>query len=107
MADLARLSRGPCCGSARYEPFTAAVQALAVQGIRFVEIAGNRAILVQVVAPAAWHPGTTHGTRLLEWPILTDRVRKRVALVVDVSRLHEVLPALAAAGTTLDHVYDF
>lgn len=92
----------------RYEPFTTVVSGLADQGVRFVEIAGNDAILVQLVAPAAWHDAAARGTRLVEWPILTDRSKKRVAMTVPVPRLHEVLPTLAAEpGVTIDHLYDF
>lgn len=92
----------------RYEPFTATVGALAAAGVRFVEIAGNDRVLVQIVAPAAWRDEQRRGDLLVEWPILTDPSRKRVALTVDVTRLHEVLPSLAAEpGVTLDHLYDF
>jgi len=92
----------------RYEPFTAVVAGLADQGVRFVEIAGNDALLVTLVTPAAWHDRDDRGTTLVEWPILTDRAKKRVALTVAVPRLHEVLPSLAAEpGVTIDHLYDF
>lgn len=92
----------------RYEPFTKVVRGLADQGVRFVEIAGNDAILVQIIVPAAWHDGAARGERLVEWPILTDRSQKRVAVTVAVPRLHEVLPSLAAEpGVTIDHIYDF
>ena len=89
----------------RYEPFTGVVQTLAAEGVRFVEIAGNDALLVQVIAPAAWHDTAGRGAVLVEWPILTDRTRKRVAMTVAITRLHEVLPSLAAeAGVTIDHL---
>lgn len=92
----------------RYEPFTKAVGDLAGEGVRFVEIAGNDAILVQIIAPSSWHDVAGRGSRLVEWPILTDRSKKRVAMTVSVPRLHEVLPALAAEpGVTIDHIYDF
>jgi len=92
----------------RYEPFTAAVERLAARGVRFVEIAGNDAILVTIVAPASWHDDRRRGEPLLEWPLLTERAKKRAALTVAVPALHEVLPSLAAEpGVTVDHVYDF
>lgn len=92
----------------RYEPFTATVQALAAAGVRFVEIAGNDALLVTIVAPAAWRDAEHRGAELVEWPLLTDRARKRVALTVAVPQLHAVLPSLAAEpGVTIDHLYDF
>jgi hypothetical protein len=92
----------------RYEPFTAAVARLAADGVRFVEIAGNERMLATLIAPAEWRDTAGRGDRLLEWPMLTDRSRKRVALTLDVARLHEVLPSLAAEpGVALDHLYDF
>jgi hypothetical protein len=92
----------------RYEPFTGVVSTLAKQGVRFVEIAGNDALLVQIMAPATWHDTAKRGDLLVEWPILTDPTRKRVAMTVAVPRLHEVLPSLAAEpGVTIDHLYDF
>jgi hypothetical protein len=92
----------------RYEPFTAATARLAAAGVRFVEIAGNDAILATVIAPAAWRADVRFGAVLLEWPILTEPANKRVALTVPVARLHEVLPGLAAEpGVALDHLYDF
>jgi hypothetical protein len=92
----------------RYEPFTAAVMRLAAEGVRFVEIAGNERILATLVVPAGWHDAGARGERLLEWPILTEPARKRVAVTLDVARLHEVLPSLVAEpGVTLDHLYDF
>jgi FAD/FMN-containing dehydrogenase len=91
----------------RYEPFTAALVSLASHGVRLVEIAGNSRILVTVIAPADWHDERNRGEELLEWPILTQREKKRVALVVDVARLHEVLPSFAEEKVAIDHVYDF
>ncbi len=92
----------------RYEPFTATVRALAEQGVRFVEIAGNDRLLVTLLAPADWHDTAGRGDLLVEWPILTDRSRKRVALTVAVPRLHEVLPSLGREpSVSIDHLYDF
>ncbi len=92
----------------RYEPFTTVVSGLADQGVRFVEIAGNDKILVQLVAPASWQDAAGRGTRLVEWPILTDRTKKRVAMTVAVSHLHEALPSFAAdRDVTVEHLYDF
>jgi hypothetical protein len=92
----------------RYEPFTGAVRTLADQGVRFVEIAGNTRLLVTIIAPAAWRDTAGRGQPLVEWPILTDRTRKQVALTVDVARLHEVLPSLSREpDVTIDHLYDF
>lgn len=91
----------------RYEPFTAAVVALASSGVHFVEIAGNDRILVTLLAPREWSDIRGRGDVLLEWPILTRPDAKRIALTVDVARLDQVLPSLAADHVTIDHVYDF
>jgi hypothetical protein len=42
-----------------------------------------------------------------EWPILTDPSRQRVALSVDVERLHQVVPSLEASCAAIDHLYDY
>lgn len=91
----------------RYEPFTQAVTELANKGVRFVEIAGNTKILMTVIAPLEWQDTQGRGDRLLEWRILTQPDKKRVALTVDVSRLHEVIPSLEREQVTIDHLYDF
>ncbi len=91
----------------RYEPFTAAMMSLASQGVRVVEIAGNKRILLTVIAPADWTDAKSRAERLVEWPILTQPDKKRVALVVDVANLHEVLPSFAAEQVAIDHLYDF
>lgn len=91
----------------RYEPFTAAVVALASSGVHFVEIAGNDRILVTLVAPSDWSDTRERGDVLLEWPILTRPESKRIALTVAVARLDEVLPSFAAEHVAIDHIYDF
>jgi len=91
----------------RYDAFTAAVTSLAHQGVRFVRVAGNERILMTVIAPANWVDTRYRGMALLEWPILTEPGRKRVAMTVDVGRLDRVIPSLAAEGVRIDHLYDF
>ena len=91
----------------RYEPFTKAVSELSRRRVRFVEIAGNRRIVMTVVAPLNWRLRTADGRVVREWPSLTDPSRKRVALSVDVERLHQVVPSLEASGAAIDHLYDY
>lgn len=95
----------------RYEPFTAAVRELVRNGVQIVEIAGGQRLVVQVVAPIPadgerW-PGTLWGEVVVAWPILTRPGTQRVALEVPVRRLHDVLPALEAAGAQIEHLYDY
>jgi FAD/FMN-containing dehydrogenase len=91
----------------RYESFKRAALALAAKNIRFVEISGNRRILVTVVAPAAWTGARLYGDVVDEWPILTDPARKRVAVAVPVADLTAALREIPAEGAEIDHVYDY
>lgn len=91
----------------RYEPFKQAVQTLIRHDARLVEIAGNEQILITVIAPTDWHDEYHRGKTVCEWTILTQPTKKRVALLVQVGQLHEILPALEREEIFVDHLYDF
>ena len=91
----------------RYEPFRQAVTTLVSHDARLLEIAGNDQILMTVIAPNNWQDVWHQGEKVCEWTILTEPAKKRVALLVPISRLHETLPRLTHDGLTLDHLYDF
>ena len=91
----------------RYEPFTQAVHTLIRHDARLVEVAGNADILMTMIAPQEWQDLHHLGRPVCEWTILTEPERKRVALLVPISRLHETLPALERDGLIIDHLYDF
>jgi FAD/FMN-containing dehydrogenase len=92
---------------ARYDAFRRALAVLAERKATLVEIAGNRRILVTVIAPANWDDARLYGDVVDEWPILTDPERKRVALVVEVARLTDLVSELDTAPLALDHIYDY
>lgn len=95
-------------GLPRYEAFTPTTLALLGKRLRFRDIAGNDDILVTVLVPASFDERKDRlPTVIASAPMLTDPHRKRLALRVVVSRLHEVVPALRAAGATIEHVYDY
>ena len=91
----------------RYEPFTGIVSSLAKQGVPFKEIAGNDDIVMTLIAPKGWTMVPSQGQLVHEWPILTAPTQKRVAVAVDVGRLHELIPAFEAQKAMIDHVYDY
>ncbi len=91
----------------RYEPFSAAVPELARRGVQFVEIAGGRTLLVQVLADDGWDRAHLWGDPVVRWPILTQPGRSRVTLEIPVKRLHQALPALQSEGVTIEHLYDY
>ncbi|MBM9578271.1 FAD-binding oxidoreductase [Leptospira sp. 201903070] len=90
----------------RYEAFTQAVPELIAKNNSFVEIAGNRQILLTLRVPADVDFKNS-GTILYEWEILTVPNRKRVALIAPVLKLHEILINADKNGYQLDHIFDY
>jgi hypothetical protein len=93
----------------RYQPFTRAALALAEGGAEFVEIAGNRGvILVTAQASAGWRePGAWPYRTMFRQKILTAEDRQRVAVVVPVAELSSALRMLSREPFALEHVYDY
>ncbi len=90
----------------RYQVFTDMIPRLIAKGVSFVEIGGNDDILVTVLSddPIAAPAGAR---MLFDYELPADSAVRRSGLVVAVRRLHTVLPALAADGARLEHVYDY
>jgi hypothetical protein len=91
----------------RYEAFTQILPRLARQGVRFVEIAGNDEILVTTIAPQSWEYNLGNSQQLSAMPILTQPDRKRVAIRVPVSALHEIIRELDRRAIPIEHIYDY
>lgn len=90
----------------RYQEFTEKVPQMIGEGNRFVEIAGNRTILLTFIAPRDWtYKGSAR--EVFEWPILTDDGLKRVAIAAPVEQLHIIIPALRKQDVTVDHIFDY
>jgi len=83
------------------------VPELAKNGVHFIEIGGNRRIVLTLLAPRGWEPSAMDAERVREWPLLTDARTKRIAAAVEVSRLGTLLPAWEKQGARLDHLYDY
>jgi hypothetical protein len=86
----------------RYQKFTETAAALLRGGARFVEVAGNRQIMVTAVVSGNkdFHPPA--GERLFASGILTDALSERIAIrvpVADLGTLFGVLP--------IEHIYDY
>jgi hypothetical protein len=89
----------------RYQAFTPVAEALADDGVRFEEIAGNSGpLLVSVLVPADADPP---GRVLRRDPLFTRPGVERVVIVVDVSALGGLLVAVRAEGGTVEHVFDY
>ncbi|HEX5065530.1 MAG TPA: FAD-binding oxidoreductase [Myxococcota bacterium] len=91
----------------RYEPFTASVTQLARQGVEFVEISGNREIVMTAIGPADWKLSAVGGRVIGEWPQLLEPGRKRVAIALPVQQLPAVIRDLESEGAQVEHLYDY
>lgn len=90
----------------RYQAFSELAPRLAAKGVRFVEIGGNTLILATVLAPKPVEmPGLAQS--YFSETVPADPGVVRTGLVLAVARLHEALPAIAAAGGELEHLYDY
>jgi hypothetical protein len=94
----------------RYFDFRIAAMALAQQGVKITDIAGNGAsapILVTVwmgngtrLPPGSWR-------ELFEQPLTLPASTRRVALLIPVGQLSAFLAQASATGLTVEHVYDY
>ena len=86
----------------RYQKFTAAAEQLLRARARFVEIAGNRQIMVTAVVLRDWSFRLPAGELLFSSEVLTDPLSKRVVLRMPVANLDAVIDNLP-----LEHIYDY
>jgi hypothetical protein len=91
----------------RYQAYTDLVITLARRGREIAEIAGNRRILITVLAPAGPLPLLTGSAELFALPIQSRPDRRRVGLDVPVDRLAAVIRTLEKAGSSIEHIYDY
>ncbi|SOE96563.1 hypothetical protein SAMN05414139_09530 [Burkholderia sp. D7] len=106
---LARLPDGQALlALPRYFDFRLAVTALAQQGIRLTDIAGNTSeILVTVwVKDGAPLPAGS-GHMLFEQPLTVPADTRRVALLIPVRSLSDFLAAARKNSLVTEHVYDY
>lgn len=91
----------------RYHGFTVETPKLADKGIVFVDIAGNKTILLTVITPSAWE-APEYTNVFYEWPVLTESNRKRAALTLSVADLSRFLKQIESdKAVTLDHIFDY
>jgi hypothetical protein len=94
-------------GIPRYQEFTAVATSLSLQGMQFVEIAGNSQIVISVLAQQGWHYSDSDAQPLFSTPVLTDPQRQRVVLLCSVASLSGVLRAMPQGAASVEHVYDY
>ena len=91
----------------RYQAYTDLVIVLARRGRDVAEIAGNRRILISVLAPRTPLPVLPGATALFEAPIQSRPDRRRIGLDVTVPQLAATIRALESAGAAVEHIYDY
>jgi len=91
----------------RYEAFTQVVVALAKQGVRFRDVAGNDEILLTAIAPGAWDDRLGTAELLFSESLLTNPAARRIAVRAPVASLHLILADLPSRGVTIEHLYDY
>jgi hypothetical protein len=91
----------------RYAAFTGVVTALAKQGVRFHDLAGNDEILLTAIAPRELDLHPAADGVLLSEEILTNPAMKRIAVRAPVRTLHVILADLPARGASVEHLYDY
>ena len=91
----------------RHGAFTRVVTALAKQGVRFRDFAGNDEILLTAIAPRGWDYSLATGRLLFSEAILTNPAGMRIAVRAPVRSLHAILAELPGRGVTIEHLYDY
>jgi len=103
MADGSHLITVP-----RYAMFKTYALALANGGADFVEIAGDRGIIVlSLLVDVDWAGTDVPHDLLMEQQILTEPNHKRQVLRVEIGQLARLLRELGGTDVTIEHVYDF
>lgn len=105
---IARLDDGTSViETPRYRAFTEILAKLAARGRDLVEIAGNDAILITILARDEPAASRIEGTQLLAVPVQSRPGWRRIGLDVKVARLLAVMRQMQGTGVELEHVYDY
>ena len=92
----------------RYRAFMFYAQALAAQGLDFLEIAGNRGpILVSVLQTTGAPAAAGKARAVLVQPILSQPGRERVLVALPVGELAAQLRRWHDLQTQVEHIYDY
>lgn len=91
----------------RYDAFKDDASKIAATGADFIEIAGNRGVIVTSLLTQAPLALEIPHRVLMEQPILTDPDLHRFVLETTVADLASLLRSIESQGLVLEHVYDY
>jgi hypothetical protein len=91
----------------RYKDFTEIVLGLLDRGIPLAEIAGNREIMITVIAPKAAHLDVKDAMELFSLDLDAKPGFRRAGLKVRIEGLVDIVRELKARGAGIEHFYDY
>jgi hypothetical protein len=91
----------------RYKDFTEIVLKLLDRGIPLAEIAGNREIMITVIAPDAAKLDVKDASELFSLELDAKPGFRRAGLRARIDRLIEIARDLKARGASIEHFYDY
>ena len=91
----------------RYKDFTEILRGLLDRGIAPVEIAGNREIMLTVIAPKATALDIKDATELFSLDLDARPGFRRAGLKARIDRLVDINRELKARGAVIEHFYDY
>jgi hypothetical protein len=92
----------------RYAPFTdIALRMAESSGARFVEIAGNRSVLVTVASPREVRTQIRGAREIFRTDMLAGNGGSRVGIAVPVDGLLDLVRELKQQGQWVEHIYDY
>jgi hypothetical protein len=91
----------------RYKDFTEIVLGLLDRGIPLTEIAGNREIMITVIAPKSAALDVRDATELFSLDLDAKPGFRRAGLKARIDRLVEINRELKARGASIEHFYDY
>jgi hypothetical protein len=91
----------------RYKDFTEIVQGLLDRGISLAEIAGNREIMITVIAPKSAALDVKDATELFSLNLDAKPGFRRAGLKARIDRLVDINRELKARGASIEHFYDY
>lgn len=91
----------------RYKDFTEILQGLLDRGIAVAEIAGNREIMITVIAPKAPPLDIKDAVELFSLDLDAKPGFRRVGMKATIERLVDINRELKARGAGIEHFYDY
>jgi hypothetical protein len=91
----------------RYKDFTEIVLGLLDRGIPLAEIAGNREIMITVIAPETTSLDIRDARELFYLDLAARPGFRRAGLKVRIDRLVDINRELKARGASIEHFYDY